>query len=392
MSDVAHSNHTTLMTGPLTFAMALATGAAVANIYYNQPMLNVMAVDLPQAAPLIVPTTQLSYALGLFALVPLGDVMDRRRLIVIQLMVLTVALLAMAFAQGTVLVLAASIFVGFTATVAQQIIPLAAQLAAPSRRGATVGMLMSGLLGGVLLSRTIAGVVATEFGWRAMYMIAAPIALATAAAMWVCLPSMPPAARLRYAEIFPSMVVLWRTFPQLRRATFTQALLFAGFAAFWAVLPFYLAEPRFGLGAEVAGLFGVVAAVGLVAAPIAGRIADARGPHLVIKLGAIVAMFSWVLFAASPTLAALMIGVALLDFGMHSALVSNQTIIYSLRPEARARLNTIFMGSMFLGSAIGSAVASAAWQLAGWEAVACVAGLASATAVFLQVLPNKSQA
>lgn len=389
MSEVAHSKQTTLMTGRLTFAMSLATGAAVANIYYNQPMLNVMAVDLPQAAPLIVPSTQLSYALGLFALVPLGDMMDRRKLIVSQLLILTVALITMAFAQGTMMVLAASVLVGFTATVAQQIIPFAAQLAEPSRRGETIGMLMSGLLGGVLLSRTIAGVVATEFGWRAMYMIAAPIALCTAAAMWVYLPSRPQTARLRYAEVFPSMAVLWRAFPQLRRATFTQALLFAGFAAFWAVLPFRLAEPRFELGAEVAGLFGLVAAIGLAAAPIAGRIADLHGPHLVIRLGAIVTMFSWFLFAASPTLAALVVGVVLLDFGMHSALVSNQTIIYSLRPEARSRLNTIFMGSMFLGSAIGSAVASLAWQLAGWEAVACSAGLASAAAVLLQILPRK---
>lgn len=390
MSHVAQSDQASLMTAPLTFAMALATGAAVANIYYNQPMLKIMDADLSGAAPMIVPATQLAYAAGLFALVPLGDMVDRRRLIVGQFVILAVALTLMAFAQGTAMVIAASVAVGFTATVAQQIIPFAAHLAAASRRGATVGMLMSGLLGGVLLSRTVAGFVATEFGWRAMYMIAAPIALATAGAMWASLPSVAPATKLRYSEVFPSMWRLWRSYGELRRATLTQALLFAGFAAFWVVLPFRLAEPRFGLGADVAGMFGVVAALGLVVAPITGRIADARGPHLVIKLGTIIALSSWVLFAVSPSLSALMVGVVLLDLGLHSALVSNQAIIYALRPEARARLNTIFMGSMFLGSAIGSAVASAAWQWAGWEAVACIAGLSSVLAVFLQFVPRKS--
>jgi len=390
MSHVAQGDQSSLMTAPLTFAMALATGAAVANIYYNQPMLKIMEADLPGAAPMIVPATQLAYAAGLFALVPLGDMVDRRRLIVGQFVILAMALTLMAFAHGTAMVIAASVAVGFTATVAQQIIPFAAHLAAPSRRGATVGTLMSGLLGGVLLSRTVAGFVATEFGWRAMYMIAAPIALATAGAMWASLPSIAPAANLRYSEVFPSMWRLWRSFSELRRATLTQALLFAGFAAFWAVLPFRLAEPRFGLGADVAGLFGVVAALGLVVAPITGRIADARGPHLVIKLGTIIALSSWVLFAISPSLTGLMVGVVLLDLGLHSALVSNQAIIYALRPEARARLNTIFMGSMFLGSAIGSAIASVAWQWAGWEAVACIAGLASATAVSLQFVSRKS--
>ena len=384
MSHVAQNDQAAVMTAPLTFAMALATGAAVANIYYNQPMLKIMEADLPGAATMIVPATQLAYAAGLFALVPLGDMVDRRRLIVGQFLVLAAALTLMAFAHGTVMVLAASVAVGFTATVAQQIIPFAAHLALPSRRGATVGMLMSGLLGGVLLSRTVAGFVATEFGWRAMYMVAAPIALVTAGAMWVILPRATPAARLRYSEVFPSMWVLWRSYHELRRATLTQALLFAGFAAFWTVLPFRLAEPQFGLGADVAGMFGVVAALGLVAAPITGRIADARGPHVVIKLGAIVALSSWVLFLLSPSLVALVIGVILLDLGLHSALVSNQAIIYALRPEARARLNTIFMGSMFLGSAAGSAVASAAWRSAGWEAVAITACLASAIAVFLQ--------
>lgn len=390
MTVATLSDLPSLMTRPLTFAMAAATGSAIANIYYNQPMLAVMANDLQGAAALIAPVTQLGYAIGLFALVPLGDLMDRRRLIVGQFLVLAIALAAMAFAQGAVMVVAASIAVGMTATVAQQIIPFAAHLASPSRRGATVGTLMSGLLCGVLLSRTIAGFVATDIGWRAMYMIAAPVAVIAAAGMWRILPSAAPAANLRYLALIASMGTLWKTFPALRHATYTQALIFAGFAAFWTVLPLRLAEPRFGLGAEVAGLFGIVGAVGVVAAPIAGRIADARGPHLVIRLGAVVAVLSWILFASSPTLSALIVGVILLDFGMQSALVSNQTIVYSLKPEARARLNTIFVGSMFFGGAAGSGIASLAWHLAGWTAVTAAMALAGALAVVIQFLPRTS--
>ena len=373
------------MTTPLTFAMALATGVAVANIYYNQPMLKIMAHEFPGAASLVSPVTQLGYAAGLFLLVPLGDIVERKRLIVAQFAVLAIALLALAFASGTATVLIASVFVGFTATVAQQIIPFAAHLASPDRRGATVGTLMSGLLGGILLSRTVAGYIGGGLGWREMYMIAVPVAILGAIGMWAVLPSAAPSSQLRYPALLASIRTLWKELPELRRAAFTQALLFAGFSAFWTVLPFRLAEPQFGMGAGMAGLFGIVGAVGVIAAPLAGKISDRRGPAIVVKLGAIICLLSWVLFAASPTITALVIGVITLDFGTQSAMVSNQSIVYSLRPEARARLNTVFMGSMFLGGAAGSAIGMAAYNHSGWTAATLVACAASAVAVGLQL-------
>lgn len=380
MSDRTH------ISSGLTLSMAAAVGLAIANIYYNQPMLGVMEHDLPGPLTHLIPTaTQLGYAAGLLLLVPLGDILERRTLIVGQFALLALALVGAAMAPSAATLIAASLAVGATATVAQQIVPFAAHLATPEKRGATVGTVMAGLLSGILLSRTVAGVVASHFGWRAMFWLGAPVAVIVGGWMATVLPRHRPDSVLTYPRLIASLAHLWREFPELRVAALTQALLFGAFSAFWSILALRLQEPPLSMGADVAGLFGIVGAVGILVAPLAGRIADKHGPYRVILIGTVLTLISWLIFGLLSGLAGLIVGVIVLDFAVQSCLISNQSVIYALRPQARARLNTVFMSTMFLGGAAGSAAAARAWEAGGWSAVSILGAIFGAAATLLQV-------
>jgi predicted MFS family arabinose efflux permease len=380
----------------VTLVMAIACGVAAANIYYNQPMLGIMEAAFPGQAAVIglVPTaTQLGFAAGLLLLVPLGDRFQRRHLILIQFAALTLSLAAVALAPDAWSLVVASAFVGVTSSVAQQILPFAAELAEPSRRGATIGTVMSGLLCGLLFGRALAGAVGDHSGWRAMFWLGLLLAIAVGLLLVTVLPRSEPKTREGYGALLKSLVVLWREEPELRRATIIQACLFGSFSALWTILALQL-DARYHLGAEIAGLFGIVGAAGVLFAPIAGKIADRRGPHAVIGLGSVIMLASWVAFGAWGKIAGLVIGVILLDFGEQGALVSNQHVIYALRPEARNRLNTVFMGGMFVGGAVGSAGAGLAWQFAGWTAVSAFGAALVAIALGLHAwgrVPGKRE-
>ena len=296
----------------MTLVMAVACGVAAANIYYNQPMLGIMEAAFPGQVTVIglVPTaTQLGFAAGLVLLVPLGDRFERRRLILIQLAALTLSLAAAALAPDAWSLVVASALVGGTSSVTQQIVPFAAELAEPSRRGATIGLVMSGLLCGILLGAPL-----PAFGWRAMFWLGLLLAVAVGLLLAAVLPRSRPKTQEGYGALLKSLAILWREEPELRRATIIQGCLFSSFSALWTVLALQL-DARYHLSAEIAGLFGIIGAVGVLFAPIAGKIADRRGPRTVIGLGSVIMLTSWVVFEVWGMIAGLIVGVILLDFG-----------------------------------------------------------------------------
>ncbi|WP_229223609.1 MFS transporter [Duganella sp. sic0402] len=370
MAGVAPAQAASISFG-MTLMMAMACGVAVANIYYNQPLLVMMQAAFPGQESIIgfVPTvTQLGYALGLLFLVPLGDRIERRRLILTQYAALALTLAGVALAPNAWSVVAASIALGVATSVTQQILPFAAELSAPERRGATIGTVMSGLLCGILLGRVLAGAVGERYGWRAMFWIGIGMAVMMTAVLSQILPRNQPKTRDSYGSLIKSLFRIWREEPALRRSTMVQACVFGSFSALWTTLTLHL-DAGYHLSAQVAGLFGLVGAAGVLFAPIAGKVSDRRGPHVVIGFACSVMVVSWLLLGMWGMLAGLVVGILVLDFGAQSAQVSNQHIIQALRPEMRSRLNAILMGGMFIGGAAGSACAMLAWKSFGWTGV-----------------------
>ncbi|MDR3437585.1 MFS transporter [Telmatospirillum sp.] len=355
----------------LTLIMAAAAGLSVANIYYNQPMLGLIVRDFGDSGHvrLVPAATQLGYALGLLLLVPMGDAFDRRRLILTQNIILVIALAVAAAAPSAAVLLVASVVIGALSTIAQQIVPLAADLAPADRRGQVVGTVMSGLLTGILLARTISGSIGAWFDWRAMFWAGTLIAALMAVMLAITLPRHPPAQRHAYASLLLSLGELTRSQPRLRRAMMTQGAQFACFSIFWTTLALLLQEPPFLLGSAVAGLFGIVGLTGVIVAPMAGRQSDKRGPQGIIGFGLLLVLAAFIVFAVVPGLAGLTVGVILLDTGVTMSMIANQSVIFSLVPAARNRINTIYMTGMFLAGAAGSAASGAAWSNFGWPGV-----------------------
>lgn len=363
-------------------AMALACGIAVANLYYSQPLLGLIAADLgvrEGTVGLIPMATQIGYAVGLFLLVPLGDMLDRRRLILTQAGALTLALLLVALAPNLVILVIGSVAIGIAASIAQQIIPFAAELADERSRGRVVGTVMSGLLAGILLARVFSGIVGEHFGWRITYWLAALFTIGLAVMLGRILPAGQGRPGTRYFSLLASIGAVARRNPLLVKSSLVQASLFWGFSVFWSTLALYLASPRFEMGADVAGLFGILALVGVFAAPIAGRMADTRGPSVTIGAGVALVALGFLDFALVPGMVGLIIGVVVIDFGVQLAMVSHQARIFALEPAARSRINTVFMTTLFTFGALGSGAASLAWVNGGWIAVSCL-GLAAAVA------------
>ncbi len=395
---MTHANDSTL-TAPMVGLLAAGAGLTVAALYYSQPMLGILGADLgaaPHAVGLVPTLTQLGYALGIFFLAPLGDRFDRRRIILLKAAALCVALLAAGASSSIGLLLAASLATGLAATVAQDIVPAAATLAPEAQRGRIVGSVMTGLLMGILLSRVVSGVVAAHFGWRAVFVAAAASVALFAAVAARALPRFHPTTHLRYAALLASSLQLWRRHAPLRRAALAQGLLAVGFSAFWSTLAVMLHGSEWHLGSAAAGAFGLAGAAGALAAPLAGKLADTRGPELVTRLGASLAAAAFLAMALGGLLPmqwqlwAIGLGALAFDLGVQATLIAHQTIVYGLEPAARSRLNALFFTAMFIGMSCGAALGSLALAQWGWSGVMTLAFVAALGALAVRLWPARA--
>lgn len=378
---------------PLILTLAAGAGFAVASLYYAQPVLQRITDDLHLTVPQsgLIPTlTQIGYAAGIFLLLPLGDRYDRRTLIVLKALALALMLGLCSLAPGLNTLLLTSFLIGVTATMAQDIVPAASILAPAGQQGRTIGTVMTGLTAGILLSRTVSGVVGEHFGWRAIYLVAAALLLVMAGVLWRMLPRFKAQSTLSYPALLLSLGGLWKTHPPLRRAALTTAVLSVAFSAFWSTLALMLHQ-RHGLGSDIAGAFGLAGAAGAIAARMAGALSDRIGTHRVTRLAAGLVTASFLAMGTAEALpmtaqlAVIAFATVTFDLGFQSSLVAHQTLVYSLDPAARGRLNAVLFTVMFSGMALGSVLGTQALALAGWPGVIGLTVLASGTGLLLRL-------
>jgi predicted MFS family arabinose efflux permease len=354
--------------------MVLATG----NIYYAQPLLGEIGNTFHESAArmgAILTLTQLGYVCGLFFVTPLGDVLEKRRLVVTLLVLASIVMLGAALAPNFIFFASIAFGIGVTAVVVQILIPFVALLSTPEERGRNLGLLLSGALIGVLISRTLSGIIGERLGWRATFAVGSLLMLALAGVLRALLPKHEATTKLPYRLLIQSVWHLFIRLKDLRAIAICGALMYAALQAFWASLTFYLKSDIYHLGPQVAGSFGLVGTVGALAANFAGRHASRIGARRLVQ-GCIALMtIAFIVMAFfGDKMSGLIVGVILLDLGAQAATVSNQTEIYRLHSEAQTRLNTIYKMTYFVGGALGSGLSALGWQHFGWSGV-CAVGI-----------------
>jgi predicted MFS family arabinose efflux permease len=373
----------------LTLLLAAACGIGVANVYFPQALTPLLARDLHVsrgAASLVATTSQLGYVVGIFFLVPLGDRLSRRPLIVGLFGLSAAGLFLSGIAPSLALLCVLSALIGAVTVVAQILIPMGADLAAGESAASVVGALQGGLISGILLARTFGGTLGQWFGWRTPYIVAGALALAVAALLAVALPSTPSSSSHRYPALLATSLRLFRTQPELRRSCWYQACLFAGFTAAWTSLALYLTGSRYGYGTSAVGLVALVGAGSIVCMPATGRLIDRHGPDLISRIafvGAVAAGLALLtgLAGGAVGVAGLLVGMLLLDVSVQSSQVANQSRIFALEPGSRSRLNSTYMTCVFLGGSAGSWIGTRVYLAVGWGGVCAFVALAGVLAL-----------
>jgi len=366
----------------LILLMSVATGLAVASNYYAQPLLDTIAraFDLSaSSAGFIVTAAQLGYAAGLLFLVPLGDMFERRMLIVSMTLLAAGGMLITASSQSLTMMIIGTALTGLFSVVAQILVPLAATLASPEKRGKVVGTIMSGLLLGILLARTVAGLLASLGGWRTVYWVASVLMVIMALALWRGLPKVKQENHLNYPQLLASVFSLFTRDKLLRTRAVLGCLTFANFSILWTSMAFLLAAPPFNYSEGVIGLFGLAGAAGALGARPAGGLADNGKSHMTTSAGLVLLLLSWAaIWYGHVSVLALIVGILVLDLTVQGVHITNQTVIYRVKPDARNRLTAGYMTSYFIGGAAGSLISASAWQHAGWTGVCAIGAIVAA--------------
>ena len=373
----------------MILVLAAASGVSVATIYFPQAITPLIAAGLgvtAEAAAGVVTAAQLGYAAGLFLLVPLGDRLRHRSLVPTLLLLTAFALMAASLAPSLPVLIGASALAGFTTVVPQILLPMAAGLVAANRRGEVTGTILAGLLGGILLARTFGGTLGEHFGWREPYLVAAALILLLATVMVRVIPRTIPASSQPYPRLIAAAFALLRDEPDLRRSGLYQALTFGSFSAGWTSLALFLGGPVYSLGGQAVGLIALVGAASVLITPIAGRWIDRRGPDaisLLCFIGVIVstAILAFGVLGGALGLAALTLGMLVLDVAVQCGQTANQARIFALRPDARSRINTAYMTCAFLGGSAGSWIGVKTYALWGWIGVCNAVALAAVVAL-----------
>lgn len=376
--------------------LTAGAGISVACIYLNHPLLGLIGRDLaiaPHALGVLPTLTAAGYACGIFFFGPLGDRYDRRIVILWKAVLLKLALIASCLAPNLPLLAAAGFAVGLSATIAQDFVPSAAAISTDHNRNRNIGTVMTGLLIGIVSSRVFSGIVADHFGWRAAFGVSAVAIVGLAIAVRAAHFGVAPPATMRqpYLTLLRSLGTLFAQHPRLRAAAITQAFIGIAFSGFWSTVALHLTS-SLGLSTGQAGLLGLAGAAGALGASIAGRLSGRVAPGHIAAGGALLMAVTFAAIALFPqSLIAIVIGTLVFDVGVQAALVSHQTIIYALAPEARSRINAVFMTALFIGMSVGAYGASLAWTSARWTGLMAFCAAAALVALGLRVVFNARQ-
>lgn len=375
------------------WTLAIVAGISVANLYYNQPLLNMIRHELNVSefkTNLIAMVTQIGYAAGLLFIVPLGDLYQRKNIILTNFSILIVSLLTIALAHNIHLILFASFLTGVCSIIPQIFIPIASQFSRPENKGRNVGIVISGLLTGILASRVISGFIGELFGWREMYYIAAGLMFICAIIVLKVLPDIRPNFAGKYSDLMKSLLSLLKEFPQLRIYSIRAALNFGSFLAMWSCLAFKMGQAPFYANSDVIGLLGLCGVAGALTASFVGKYVKRVGVRRFNFIGCALILSSWLLFfVGENTYFGIVAGIIMIDIGMQCIQLSNQTSIFELSPRASNRINTIFMTTYFLGGSLGTFLAGTFWQLYGWHGVIVIGAILTGISLLITILSKK---